>query len=238
MAYAVGEIPSQYERITKLEMSWTVGADAKSSRAFYSPWFGMDPADNLNLVQPVNPWGGSSWSMYTEYFQWRPEHNSNSRQYSVKAGQTLHGSIVYDASSDAYLLSQEIVETGAVSSQTVPCQSGKKYTIPYVVYEKTFPCADYPPDAVVTFRNITIECDGSDCTKQVQWTPKVEDANCNMAAHVDKYPAEISITWDTSRSSRYDNHTHEELEALNGQSGWGAAIVRARAAAAAAVEEP
>eukprot|EP01052_Picozoa_sp_SAG31_P059281 SAG31_NODE_18601_length_630_cov_0.772128_1_plen_36_part_10 len=36
----------------------------------------MDPADNLNLIQPVNPWTGRSWSAYTEYFQWSPEHNS------------------------------------------------------------------------------------------------------------------------------------------------------------------
>ena len=53
----------------------------------------MDPSDNLNLVQPVNPWSGSSWSMYTEYFQWSPTHNSNSRQHSVEAGQTLHGQL-------------------------------------------------------------------------------------------------------------------------------------------------
>ena len=55
----------------------------------------MDPDDNLNLIQPVNPWGGGEWSMYTEYFQWRPTHNSNSRQQPVEAGQTLHGSLVY-----------------------------------------------------------------------------------------------------------------------------------------------
>jgi len=92
MAYAVGKMPSKYARITRLEMTWTVGKDAKPSKAFYSPWFGMDPDDNLNLVQPVNPWGGNAWSMYTEYFQWRPTHNSNSKQYKVNAGETLHGS--------------------------------------------------------------------------------------------------------------------------------------------------
>ena len=67
MAYAVGDISlTNAERITKLQMTWTVGEKAKPSFAFYSPWFGMDPDDNLNLVQPVNPWGGDSWSMYTE----------------------------------------------------------------------------------------------------------------------------------------------------------------------------
>jgi len=195
MAYAVGTMPSQHDRITRLEMTWTVGAEPRHSRAFFSPWFGMDPDDNLNLVQPVNPWMGGSWSMYTEYFQWSPEHNSNSRSHPVEAGQTLHGSIVYSAETDSYLLKQTTLETGEVSSQVVPCQRGKRYTIPYVVYEKTFPCRDYPPDGIVTFRNITVECDGvPNCP--IKWEARVKDANCNMAAHIGEH--NISITWDTS----------------------------------------
>ena len=59
MAYAVGTMPHG-ERITRLEMTWKVGAAPRRSNAFFSPWFGMDPSDNLNLVQPVNPWSGSS----------------------------------------------------------------------------------------------------------------------------------------------------------------------------------
>ena len=141
-------MPSSVERITFLQMTWTVSKDAAPSNAFYSPWFGartpsryvatspsvgvrgggassrkgegqgqalspaaahlkrmprrmyicdrrgthvsvaayaptlqlgryacvpkfpwhdsdagMDPADNLNLIQPVNPWSGRDWSM-------------------------------------------------------------------------------------------------------------------------------------------------------------------------------
>lgn len=160
MAYAVGAIPSNYQRITRLEMTWKVGAQPSSSDAFFSPWFGMDPEDNLNLIQPVNPWSGDSWSMYTEYYQWEPENNVNSREYSVESGQTLHGSILYNSAQDSYLLKQTVVETGESSAQTVKCQDGKKYTIPYVVYEKTFPCDTYPPDQIVTFTNIIVECDG------------------------------------------------------------------------------
>jgi hypothetical protein len=131
MAYAVGQIPAGVQRITKLEMTWVVAGgsqDPAHGRAFYSPWFGMDPADNLNLIQPVNPWSGSSWSMYTEYFQWSPEDNRNSHQVMVKAGQTLHGSLNYLPLIDAYNLSQRVVETGAISTQIVKCQNGKKYT--------------------------------------------------------------------------------------------------------------
>jgi len=93
MAYAVGSVPDGTDRITDISMKWKVSENPRPSFAFFSPWFGMDPTDNLNLVQPVNPWSGYSWSMYTEYFQWSPEHNSNSRSYSVKAGDILHGRI-------------------------------------------------------------------------------------------------------------------------------------------------
>merc|ERR1711907_799013 len=179
-------IPSSYERITRLEMTWTVSDNpSRRSNAFFSPWFGMDPADNLNLIQPVNPWtGGPEWAMYTEYFQWSPTHNSNSQQYDVKAGQTLNGKLEYHKLTDSYTLSQTVVETGDTSSQVVKCQSGKKYTVPYVVYEKTFPCGDYPPDGIVTFRDIVAECDGKDCVNDIKWESKVKDANCNMKANI------------------------------------------------------
>ncbi len=73
-----------------------------------------------------------------------------------------------------------------MSQQTVTCQNGKKFVVPYVVYEKVFDCASYPPDQVVTFTDIKIECDGLECTKAVTWAANVVDANCEMTAHVDK----------------------------------------------------
>ena len=85
MAYAVGDISSTgAERITRLEMTWTVGAEPAHSSAFFSPWFGMDPADNLNLIQPVNPWSsgflkGGNWAAYTEYYQVSHELHGNAR---------------------------------------------------------------------------------------------------------------------------------------------------------------
>merc|ERR550539_2280872 len=126
--------------------------------------------------------------------------------------------MVYDASSDSYLLTQKVVETGATSSQSVACQSGKKYVLPYIVYEKTFPCRDYPPDGVVTFTNITAECDGKPCTDEIVWASKVKDANCNMKANIIDSQT-ISITWDTKAASKYDNYTRAELYDLN-MHGW------------------
>jgi len=222
MAYAVGSLPSKYERITSIEMTWKVNSEPgeAGSNAFYSPWFGMDPADNLNLLQPVNPWLGRGWEMYTEYFQWKPVHNSNSRQHPVQAGQALHGAITYDKTSDSYEITQTVVETGAKSSQIVKCQNGKKFTVPYVVYEKTFPCKSYSPDGKVTFDVVKLECDGSDCMNEIKWEAKVKDANCNMQAHIES-PKQISITWDTTTPSKYDNFTQAELVALNAH-GWAA----------------
>lgn len=266
MAYAVGKMPTDVERITKLEMTWTVGAAPKRSFAFFSPWFGMDPEDNLNLIQPVNPWGGNSWSMYTEYFQvstlrprsyilrinqvasmcvpsclqWEPEHNSNSPQKAVKPGDTLRGSLVYNHLSDSYSLSQTVVETGVTSTQVVKCQAGKKFLVPYVVYEKTFPCCAYPPDGVVTFHNITMECETAsepriDCKELVQWSAEVKDDNCEMRAHIDSSD-QIRITWDTTMASKYDTYSHAELVALNtrGRSASGWAKRAAEAASATA----
>lgn len=219
MAYAVGTLPSNYERITRLEMTWTVGKNPTPSDSFFSPWFGMDPADNLNLIQPVNPWTSDSWSMYTEYFQWSPEDNSNSDQYSVQEGQTLHGALVYEASSDSYTLTQTIVETGETSSQVVKCQNGKKFTVPYVVYEKTFPCSTYPPDQIVTFRNIIIECDGKDCNKEVKWNARVKDDNCEMKAVIDEEANTISIKWNVNAVSKYDSMGRKALLEKN-FNGW------------------
>jgi hypothetical protein len=212
-------MPSQYQRITRLEMYWKVSANPPRSSAFFSPWFGMDPADNLNLIQPVNPWMGSApWQMYTEYFQWRPQHNSNSNSENVNAGQTLHGSLVYVASGDKYILTQTVVETGRSSSQTVACQTGKKFVVPYVVYEKTWPCRNYPPDGKVTFYNITAECDNQDCSKSLNWQAKVKDPNCGMKAVI-AGDGTISLTWNTALASKYDNYTAEELYDLN-MKGW------------------
>jgi hypothetical protein len=53
-------------RLTFLDANWNVGKTPRQSNSFYSPWFGSDPADNLNLIQPVNPWMGNEWLIYNE----------------------------------------------------------------------------------------------------------------------------------------------------------------------------
>ena len=89
---------------------------------------------------------------------------------------------------------------------------------------RSHPVLADPPDGIVTFRNITVACDGvPDC--RINWAAKVEDDNCNMRAHIGE--SNISITWDTSAPSKYDNVSYEELHARNGARGWGARMARA-----------
>ena len=119
-------------------------------------------------------------------------------------------------------MTQYVVETGAISHQTVKCQNGKKFTIPYIVYEKVFGCSTYPPDEIVTFNDIFVECDGKDCTNEVEWAAKVKDANCDMTAVIHSQTS-ISITWNTAAESKYDNFTATELFDLN-YNGWAKSI--------------
>lgn len=63
-------------------------------------------------------------------------------------------------------------------------QNGKKYILPYVVYEKVWRCEDYPPDGIVTFVNISVECDGSDCTDKVAWESKVNTHAFHLFPHM------------------------------------------------------
>ena len=89
------------------------------------------------------------------------------QQFLELHGATLHGALVYSAADDSYTLSQTVVETGETSSQVVQCQSGKKF----VVLSRAFSCYTYSGDGKVSFRNIIVECDGTDFTL-LQHTPR------------------------------------------------------------------
>ena len=71
---------------------------------------------------------------------------------------------------------------------------------------------------MVTFEDIHIECDGKECTDEVKWEARVKDDNCDMAAHIVD-PKTIRITWNTSATSHYDEHSVQQLYDLN-YNGW------------------
>merc|ERR1711971_881201 len=107
-----------------------------------SPWFGIESSDNLNLIQPVNPWTGREWQIYNEYFQWKPTHNENSASHKVYPGDVIYGSVTLDAAAHAYRVFHEDRTKGhewSVNSTIAIQKEGseyKSYTMTYFVFEK------------------------------------------------------------------------------------------------------
>jgi len=200
LGYAMGVSPTGTGRITYMEAKWKVGQNPSVGGAFFSPWFGIEASDNLNLIQPVNPWVGDSWQIYNEYFQWSPEYNYNSDSTTVQPGDVLFGSVSYESSNNSYTIYHSDMTSGWEVYSSIPIQqddSGnfKNYTIAYVVYEKDADCNQYPPDGSVTFYDIEIQYDGQ--TVSPQWTTAFVDDVCNNRAKVIDSKT-IEITWDTS----------------------------------------
>lgn len=209
LGYATASCPPG-TKITHYEGKWKVGQNPQPSGAFFSPWIGMDTSDNLNLLQPVNPWFGDSWSFYTEYYQWSPSNNQDSNQRSCNAGDLLHGQVTYngDSKQSYNLIQTDVTQSSKSSSMTIPVQQDnngnyKNFSILYVVYEKVADCGDYPPDGQVVFQDLIVECDNKRITPA--WTTGYVEDVCNNRAHVVS-PSEIKITWDTS----FKNPTKEQ----------------------------
>lgn len=206
--------PSQC--MTHFESTWTVPPNPRPSSAFFSPWIGSDTTDNLNLIQPVNPWMGDSWSFYTEVFTWSPESNSNSQSYPTQAGNRLRGQMTFlGETQQAYRVVQTDLNTGSESSQVYHVQQEengdyKKFTWLYTVFEKYAQCSDYPPSGKVTFEDIKVFCSG----KQVypKWTTHFFQNSCDFRAHVINNET-ISITWSTSDEAAPQAETNMQKNA-------------------------
>jgi len=215
LGYATGTNPGG-GRISFMEAYWKCGATPRQSSSFFSPWFGIETSDNLNLLQPVNPWTGRQWEIYNEYYQWVPTHNQNSASHVVAAGDVLYGSVTLNDADHSYMLYHKDETSGWSVNMSIPIQQKgsdyKNYTIVYIVYEKTAPCADYPPDGEVTFYNIKIEYEGKDATSNMKWTTAYVDNVCNNRAHILNQTA-VQITWDTKFDS--DVSSGKGLNSLN-----------------------
>merc|ERR1719231_508378 len=182
-----------------MEAKWKVPAAPRQSQAFYSPWFGIETSDNLNLLQPVNPWLGDHWEMYIEYFQWRPTHNEDSDQHTVNPGDVLHGVVVLNEQTKSYDVTHTNINSGWSVQHSVAIQREgfhlKNYTIAYIVFEKEAECHEYPPNGEVTFYDIVMEYEGQRVSPK--WTTDYVDDVCNNRAHV-LNETSIQITWDTN----------------------------------------
>eukprot|EP00475_Leptophrys_vorax_P017552 TRINITY_DN2418_c0_g1_i1.p1 TRINITY_DN2418_c0_g1~~TRINITY_DN2418_c0_g1_i1.p1 ORF type:complete len:275 (+),score=69.42 TRINITY_DN2418_c0_g1_i1:108-932(+) len=201
LGYAAGTSPSSSStRITYMEAKWKVGQNPVSGGAFFSPWFGIESSDNLNLIQPVNPWVGDHWEIYNEYFQWSPENNINSDSHTVQPGDILFGSVKFNEGAQTYTVYHSDLNDSWSVSTDIPVQqtySGdyKNFTIAYVVFEKDAYCSQYPPDNEVTFFDIEIQYDG--VTVEPQWKTDIVDDVCENRAHVVDSKT-IKFTWNSN----------------------------------------
>ena len=124
LGYAKAVSPTNAGRLTYAEATWVNLGVPKQGGAFYSPWFGIETSDNLNLFQPVNPWLGSSWAAYIEYFQWQPHKNQNSNQGTVQPGDVLYANVTYLPKSDSYK-AVHTSSSGWSVEMTIPVQKIK-----------------------------------------------------------------------------------------------------------------
>ena len=197
MGYAYAQHPSGI--ITSIEAYWRVPSNPKRGGAFFSPWFGIESEDNLNLIQPVNPWVSNRWQIYNEYFQWQPVHNENSPSHDVRAGDLLYGKVVFEKN-NSYTMYHKDINDGWSVQTNIPIQrdesgSYKKYNIIYFVMEKSqWDCDQYPPDNRVTFTDIKVEYDYKLVTPV--WKTAIVDDNCNCRAHI-LNGTTIQITWQS-----------------------------------------
>ncbi|KAJ9472250.1 hypothetical protein DIPPA_29006 [Diplonema papillatum] len=201
LSYAKGVNPDGEGIITRAEAKWTVLDAPKADGCFYSPWFGIETSDNLNLFQPVNPWAGKKWEMYLEYFQWSPTHNQDSQMEDVQPGNTLHGVVTLNQSANTYTGTITNMATGKSSSMTIPIQKHglgdyKRYTIMYVVFEKSCrSCRQYPPNDKVVFSDIIMEFNNK--TVKPTWTTSFVDDVCNNRAEI-LDSSTVQITWNST----------------------------------------
>ncbi|KNC54731.1 uncharacterized protein AMSG_01581 [Thecamonas trahens ATCC 50062] len=198
LGYATATYP-QGTKITRAEAKWQVPADPKVPGLFQSPWFGIESTDNLNLIQPVNPWDGARWYGMTEYFQWSPENNRDSQTIEARAGDTLHGTVVYDEATQSYTQTQNNLRTGQSTSMVVPIQKDsngnyKNYDHLWVVYEKVpIVCGQLPASGKVLFFDIEIEFDGKLVTPE--WTTAFVVDKCDNRAQLVNSTS-VLLTWN------------------------------------------
>jgi len=201
LGYAKCVAPSGYHNITRIEATWKNLHNPSKGGCFQSPWFGIETSDNLNLVQPVNPWTGNDWEIYNEYFQWVPTYNENSKSHVTKPGDVLYGRVTFNANNQSYTMYHEDMTDGwsvttNIGVQKTSAGAYKNYTIVYFVYEKVCAsCNQYPPDGFVEFYDLVFEYDGKVVTPTC--TTSFESNFCNNRAHVNANGT-ISMTWTTN----------------------------------------
>lgn len=136
--------------ITKIEVYWKNPSNPTRDGCRFCPWFGIETSDNYNLIQPVNVWDNSGrpdWIVMNEYFQWHPEHDSQSKTVSTSPGDEIYASIT-NTGKNSYLMHVENMRTNDYVETTIGIQQEagkpKHYTIAYFVFEHPWYVYDCP----------------------------------------------------------------------------------------------
>lgn len=202
LAYAATKCPFEHQKITFMSASWTVPPlPPLSDNVYFTPWFGIETSDNLNLLQPVNPWNGSNWQIYPEYYQWVPSNNVQPAVLpATQPGARIRGHVTFNGvDAQSYIVS--IADSlGTTLNMTVDVQRGsdgkfKQFTNAYVVFEHHAHCSLFPPSRHLQFDGIHIHCDGHEVTPHWR-VAKMEGDICNMTARIVERDA-IEFTWST-----------------------------------------
>mmetsp|Transcript_2044 Transcript_2044/g.2561 ORF Transcript_2044/g.2561 Transcript_2044/m.2561 type:complete len:226 (+) Transcript_2044:57-734(+) len=200
LGYAKGVNPANTGIITMMEAYWKVPSKPKYTGCRFTPWFGIETSDNLNLIQPVNPFESGHWDIYNEYYQWSPSHDTSSKRHEVSPGDIIYGKVTLNNAKTSYDMYVSDLNDGWYGTLNIPIQSSKtgglkSYTISYIVWEHPCgSCADYPQDNEMLFYNISVYYDYKKVSPK--WSTGYVENKCDSRAKIVNETA-ILLTWNS-----------------------------------------
>ena len=160
MAYAMSSLPSSVERITRLEMGFLLAVVRHGSRRQSQLDSASEPLERKCVVDVHRV-----LSVVSRAQQQFPElHGAGRTDTPRRVGVQLRTIRTPSA--------RRLWRQARRALRSFSASLGKKFVVPYVVYERVFSCYTYPGDGKVSFQNINVECDGTDCTL-LQHTPRL-----------------------------------------------------------------
>ena len=182
-------------------MTWAVPAYPTTRGGGNAPgfWYGTEPTPALYLLQPILAYGDGSpdYTIFNGEYDWPTSQWWMSDTQTVRPGDVIVSSTVYDASADAYTLF--IANTNSSGKGITSRRSGSKqlFTDVYVVVEhQPNSCSEYPASGGMVFSDISIAWDGQ-LAADPKWTAQQFKPACNIQAAV-LSPSSIGFTWATA----------------------------------------
>jgi len=202
--YGLGNVPDVY--LNTLSVSFTVPSSAGSSFATYSLLFGVK--DSMGTFFGTRLfWDGThiAWTVNSETFG---EYLNESYPYvPVQPGDKLQADY-FPVGLYAFGLKLTNVNTGASNTNNGLTTVG--FNQLYFAWDNPWSgCFNYPKEGLEVFNNFNLTCfngvGGEQCTNGVTWTTGVVKPICNVTAHVDQYPQQVSLTWSSKQERSTNN---------------------------------